>query len=132
MILFSLSHINARSIISGLDIFRDYFSTNSYDVIGVTETWLTPGVVDEAVALDGYALVRLDRDDGRRGGGVALYIKNKFAYTRLTVTKVYAGFEYLLVRITVNGIGVTVGVVYRPPHLTLLCLLNHSKICCPI
>ncbi|KAK9679747.1 Endonuclease-reverse transcriptase [Popillia japonica] len=90
-------------------------SKTCYDVIGVTETWLTPGVVDEAVALDGYALVRLDRDDGRRGGGVALYIKNKFAYTRLTVTKVYAGFEYLLVRITVNGIGVTVGVVYRPP-----------------
>ncbi|RMC17993.1 hypothetical protein DUI87_04869 [Hirundo rustica rustica] len=49
---------------------------HSYDVVAITETWW-----DEShswsTALDGYKLFRRDRR-GRRGGGVALYIKKAF------------------------------------------------------
>lgn len=113
--MFSFSHINARSIISGLDLFRDYFYANSYDFVAVTETWLTAGMADDGVSLDGYALVRRDREDGRRAGGVALYIKNNFTFTLLNLSPVNVGFEHLWVKITLSGISVVVGVIYRPP-----------------
>ncbi|KAK9731638.1 hypothetical protein QE152_g13449 [Popillia japonica] len=54
-------------------------------LLGVTETWLTAGMTDDAVSLDGYTIARRDRDDGRRGGGVALYIRNAFSFVTLGV-----------------------------------------------
>jgi len=45
----------------------------SYNLIAITETWWDESH-DWNIALDGYRLFRRDRR-GRRGGGVALYIK---------------------------------------------------------
>ena len=45
--------------------------------VGVTETWLTEGVLDSEVTHDfpGYTILRCDRSGGRQGGGVALYVR---------------------------------------------------------
>ncbi|KAK4806911.1 hypothetical protein QYF61_012632 [Mycteria americana] len=48
----------------------------SYDVIGITETWWENSH-DWKTTMDGYKLFWKDRK-GRRGGGVALYVKEKF------------------------------------------------------
>ncbi|XP_009951398.1 PREDICTED: cAMP and cAMP-inhibited cGMP 3',5'-cyclic phosphodiesterase 10A-like, partial [Leptosomus discolor] len=46
-----------------------------YDVIGITETWWN-SYYEWTVGLDGYRLFRKDRQ-GRRGGAVALYVKDQ-------------------------------------------------------
>ena len=46
--------------------------------VGLTETLLNEGTKDTEVQLTGYTLVsRRDRKDGRKGGGVALFVKNE-------------------------------------------------------
>ena len=59
--------------------------TSNYDVIGVTETWLSESDGDE-YNISGYTLYRKDRQD-RRGGGVALYIRNSLEAQVLNLDK---------------------------------------------
>jgi len=49
-------------------------SVLNIDVIGITESWLTPDIGDSEVQLAGYEMFRIDRDN-TRGGGVLLYVK---------------------------------------------------------
>ncbi|RMC05467.1 hypothetical protein DUI87_18660 [Hirundo rustica rustica] len=81
----------------------------NYDVVAITETshnWNT--------ALDGYKLFRKDRK-GRRGGGVALYIKKVFDTVSIETNE--DEVECLLVRIKgkANKAGILLGVYYHPP-----------------
>jgi len=56
---------------------------NSKDLIAITETWWDESH-DWNVALDGYRLFRRDRR-GRRGGGIALYIKKTLQSEELSL-----------------------------------------------
>ncbi|GAB0178246.1 maestro heat-like repeat-containing protein family member 7 [Grus japonensis] len=49
---------------------------DSYDLVTITETWWDD-CHDWSAAVDGYKLFRRDRQ-GRRGGGVALYVRECF------------------------------------------------------
>ena len=57
--------------------------SQSYNIIGISETWW-----DEScgwcVAIDGYRLLKRDRQ-GRRGGGVAMYVKHGLDCVELQV-----------------------------------------------
>ena len=53
----------------------------SYDLVAITETWRDHSH-DWRAAMDGYKLFRKDRQ-GRRGGGMALYVKECFEVTEL-------------------------------------------------
>ena len=53
----------------------------SYDLVAITETWWDHSH-DWSAATDGYKLFSKDRQV-RRGGGVALYIKECFEVTEL-------------------------------------------------
>ena len=46
------------------------------DIIGLTESWSHEGILDGEVSFDGFNLFRRDRSDGRRGGGVMLFVKD--------------------------------------------------------
>ena len=46
------------------------------DIIGLTESWSREGILDGEVCFDGFNLFRRDRSDGRRGGGVMLFVKD--------------------------------------------------------
>ncbi|RMC22210.1 hypothetical protein DUI87_00521 [Hirundo rustica rustica] len=86
----------------------------SCDVVAIRETWW-----DEShgwsTARDGYKLFRRDRK-GRRGGGVALYIKK--ALDTIGIETNEDGVEHLWVRIKgkANKADVLLGVCYRPPN----------------
>ena len=49
--------------------------TNSIEIACITETWLNESVPSGAVLISGYILHRNDRSDGRRGGRVAVYVR---------------------------------------------------------
>ena len=56
----------------------------SFDIIALTETWLTPLVIDRLVSIDGYVMLHQDRDTSncngkkKKGGGIVIYVKSPF------------------------------------------------------
>ena len=46
----------------------------------ITETWLSPNV---PIDISGYSLLRHDRSDGRRGGGVCVFVKDMLPFIHL-------------------------------------------------
>ena len=117
-----IAQFNANSLRGHIDFIRLHFSTNSYHVISVSETWLHAGVSDDLVALDGYFLVRHDRV-GRVGGGVACYVHNSLK-VKLIATSVGIEFnapEYIMIEIRLPSDEAVLFVsVYRRPKGTLL------------
>ena len=49
-----------------------------FDIITLCETWLNDTISDNEIGLDGYDLIRKDRN--RSGGGVVMYIRNMISY----------------------------------------------------
>ena len=68
-------------ILPKVDNLRILRSTASPDIICVVESFLNADIVDNEVAIQGYSIVRLDRN--RHGGGILIYIKSQFVYTQL-------------------------------------------------
>ncbi|GAB0190981.1 hypothetical protein GRJ2_001563400 [Grus japonensis] len=87
-----------------------------YDIIGITETWWD-GTYDWSVGMEGYRLFRKDRQ-GRRGGGVTLYVNDQLECMELCLGMGEEPPESLWVSIKGRaGTGDTiVGVCYRPPN----------------
>ncbi|RMC13815.1 hypothetical protein DUI87_08898 [Hirundo rustica rustica] len=86
----------------------------SYDVVAITETWWDDSH-GWSTALNGYKLLRRDRQ-GRRGGGVALHIKQTFDTVGIETKE--DGVECLWVRIKgkANKADILLGVCYHPPN----------------
>jgi hypothetical protein len=53
-----------------------HISNTDMHVICISETWLTKWHTNKRAALQGYKLIRADRCDERRDGGVAMYVRN--------------------------------------------------------
>ena len=71
---------NVRSLLPKISELRQLVASspgNPPDLIAITERWLTPCVPDSAVCLPGYCLYCRDRKDGRQGGGVAVFSRDK-------------------------------------------------------
>ncbi|RMC13342.1 hypothetical protein DUI87_10877 [Hirundo rustica rustica] len=86
----------------------------SCDVAAIMETWWDDSH-GWSTALNGYKIFRRDRQ-GRRGGGVALYIKQTFDTVGIETKE--DGVECLWVRIKgkANKADILLGVCYSPPN----------------
>ena len=79
--IFSLIHLNIRSInkhFEELRLLLDDPIRKKFSIIGLTETWLSNDL-SLPFALDGYDFVVNNRQI-RAGGGVALYVSQKYDY----------------------------------------------------
>lgn len=118
---FSIAHVNARSLFTNFDIFRDHLLINDYNIIAVTETWLSADEAEIAVSIHGYELIHKDRND-RRGGGVAFYLKKELQYDLFNTT--VDGIEQLWIKVKLGKTRVVFGVAYRPEWVNLNDFLN--------
>ena len=66
-----------------VDDLQTVVQQNNVDVIAITEIWLNSKMNDDLVSLSGYSIVRSDRVDGRRGGGVCAFIKSSVPFFTL-------------------------------------------------
>ncbi|GAB0195031.1 hypothetical protein GRJ2_001968400 [Grus japonensis] len=84
-------------------------------LIGITEMWWDSSY-DWSVGVEGYRLFRKDRQ-GRRGGGVALYINDQLECMELHLGMNEEPTESLWVRIKgrARAGDIIAGVCYRPP-----------------
>ncbi|TRZ14270.1 hypothetical protein HGM15179_012835 [Zosterops borbonicus] len=106
-------YTNARSMGNKQEELEVMVQQQSYDVVASTEMWWDDSH-SWSTALDGYKLFRRDRK-GRRGGGLALYIKK--AFDSIDIETNEDGDECLWVRIKgrANKADIVLGVCYRPP-----------------
>ena len=81
-------------------------------IIAVQETWADPSDSDGMYAINGYKLIRADRDTF--GGGVATYIPHSCQHETITIPMTQA--ECIWIRITISQASLVVGNIYRPPR----------------
>ena len=115
-------HLNARSVISKLTDLRRIVKESQTSVLAISESWLDSSITDEEIKIDGYSLIRGDRN--RNGGGVCLYIKNNIPHNRrmdLNTSSLESLWIDLLFPKTKP---ITVGACYRPPNSSIIESLN--------
>jgi hypothetical protein len=101
-----------------LDELTAIASSLKLDFIALCETWLTASVSDEEIHLPGYSSFRCDRDDGRRGGGVCVYVNNCLQCEDISHSYcVPAGIES--VAVIMSSMQILLVVIYIPPNVTV-------------
>ena len=63
---------------SKIDELSVLFTDNCIGIGVLTETWLHRGISDDLIHISGYSVHRLDRQDGRQGGGIAVYVRSGY------------------------------------------------------
>ncbi|RMB99816.1 hypothetical protein DUI87_23593 [Hirundo rustica rustica] len=86
----------------------------NYDIVAITETWWDDSH-SWSTALDGYKLFRRDRK-GRRGGGVALYIRGVLDVTGIETNDDEVESLWVKIKGKANKADILLGVCYRPPN----------------
>ena len=71
-------HLNTNSVLSKIDELRVLAKKSKAAVVGVTESKLDATVLDGEVNIDGYEVIRSDRN--RHGGRVACYVRNDISF----------------------------------------------------
>ena len=86
-----------------------------YDIVVITETWLTPRTSDEDLLISNFSRpYRKDRI-GRPGGGVAIYIKQGL-HSVPRSDLIYGDIEAICVEIILKKHKLLLCGVYRPPN----------------
>ena len=95
---------------------------NQYDVVAVTETWLTSDISDSELLPWGYDIYRCDREclaylgESSRGGGTLLACRSYLRCNPVCLTRNNNGLELSAIELNTNNSGkVSVAVIYRPP-----------------
>ncbi|PKU29972.1 hypothetical protein llap_19725 [Limosa lapponica baueri] len=107
-------YTNACSMGNKQDELEAIVQQDSYDVVTITETWWDD-CHDQNAVVNGYKLFRRDRQ-GRRGGSVALYVRECFDCIELDSSD--DKVECLWVRMKGRQIReiFVLGACYRPPN----------------
>ena len=106
-------HLNVNSLLSKIDEIRDIAYHVKPAVLGITESKLDGSVSNMEINIDGYSIIRSDRN--RHGGGVACYIKNDLCFNTKTIfpnSIEHVFFEILIPKVK----PIAVGIFYRPPN----------------
>ena len=103
-----------------VDLVNNLLETERFDLLCVSETWLTPETLSRFLVFPGYTVVRRDRaksTHGRqvRGGGVAVIHRNDIQCQVLQTPETRL-LEILWLSVTWRGARpAIIGVAYRPP-----------------
>ena len=103
---------NARSLNKQITKFQSYIYAADFDVIAITETWLSDNIYSNEILPNNYNIIHRDRDT--RGGGVLLAVKNSIPFKQLPVPD---EIEIITVEITIQKQIHILCLVYRPPSI---------------
>ena len=108
-------YCNIRSLRNKVDELETLVHEFQPNIIALTETWLTPSIMDSEICLQGYDCLRSDRH-ARTGGGVILYYQKNLNVTLVDAVQNTAGTEeFLCCSVRYGPKVVNIGVVYRSP-----------------
>lgn len=113
---------NCRGIRTKLHTLFMNILANSYDVIVLTETWLTPDIADSEFIDERYTIHRCDRDRAatkrKDGGGVLIAVLKGLRSVRLhSCSPVHTHIEHILIQLPCLGRGgnLVIAALYIPP-----------------
>ena len=109
---FSVCHINAHSIRNKIPSI--HCELNCFDVITVSETWLSDDISNEQLLIPGFQPpIRCDRSH-QAYGGVAVYVKNNLV-CKFRPDLTVPGLEAVWVETRLGQEPLLIGTLYRPP-----------------
>lgn len=109
---------NCRSVLSKVSVLSKYIY--DFDICLLSETWLIP---KNKLYFKNYDIIRVDRsNNNKKGGGVAIIIKNKFKYkVRKQLWNCKDKLEVVAIDIyRCNNEPMTIASCYRPPNNDLI------------
>ena len=106
-----IAYINARSILPKVEQVQHLLYSNNIHLLAVGETWLDESVLDSEIDIDGYSVLRRDRN--RHGGGVMFYVCDNVSYKHVSITT--EEVENIWLSLVVNKKSYLIGNIYRPP-----------------
>ena len=56
-----IAHLNINRLVNKMEGVRELFSTFAFDVLALSETWLSSNITDNEISICGYTLVRKDQ-----------------------------------------------------------------------
>ena len=106
------------------DEMRIHFETAGFDVITVSETWLTKDIGSNILELPEYQLFRCDRDHGgdkagniKKGGGLLMYVRKELKFTYIHEPKMNKSEESCELQLrSPHQKSIVLYNVYRPPN----------------
>ena len=75
---FKMAFLNIVSLPKRFDEINFTMSNKLFDIFSFSETRLDSTITDNMINIDGYDVLRKDRD--RNGGGVCIYLRNSINY----------------------------------------------------
>lgn len=114
-------HLNARSFLPKMAEMRIIASISKTSLIAISKTWIDNSVTDSEISIEGYHILRKDRN--RSGGGVCVYVRSNLAFARRTDID-SDNLESLWLELYLSKTKpIIVGVCYRPP--TQISFIDH-------
>ena len=112
-------YTNSRSLGNKMNDLRALVSTEKIDIIAISETWmrLESHHYKAEYQINGFNLFNTDRNPRRKGGGVAVYVKDNFKCCIKPEIKSGTDTETVWIEIKDDRESLVFGVIYRPPNL---------------
>ena len=110
--MISCCYLNIRSLVNKLSLFQSYIYSSNFDVIYLTETWLSESIFDQEVLPTNYNIYRKDRPS--RGGGVLIAIKDTIPVSVISSNLSNNAPEIIAVRLNLRKL-IVCSCVYLPP-----------------
>ena len=120
-----IAHLNCQSICNKLDYVKLQIKLSGFDIFTLSETWLTQNYPEELLDIPLYDMIRQDRNwegcrENKRGGGVALYLKQGIKYSTAELQKFnFSSQNMEILWVTIkndNQRKIIIGTLYRPPQ----------------
>ena len=114
---FKIASINVASLLLHIEEIRIIMADQRLDLLAVNETRLNSTITDDSIHINGYSIIRNDRN--RNGGGVCIYIRTSIDYCLRNELIPLNEFEILSIDIKKpNSKAFNVTAAYRPPNCT--------------
>lgn len=113
----NVAHLNADGLRHKMDEFRILLKGVNLHCVAISETHFKSYMSNKSVDIEGYRLLRNDRQL-RRKGGVALYVRKSLRVRVVSESvSVIGTLEYLFVELCLASHKVLLGVMYKPPKV---------------
>lgn len=122
--------LNIRSLYANHSLLEIDLMGSEIYTLGLVETWLKPHTLSGILKIEGFDLIRLDRDGPKRGGGVGCYIRNDLQWEYMEdmpETLISNGnIELLTIKvIRLMQKPLLLSIIYIPPKASLNVALDH-------
>ncbi|XP_065672152.1 uncharacterized protein LOC136089977 [Hydra vulgaris] len=94
-----------------MEEFKILCKLKKASIAGITETWFQNSSI---VQIEGYRVYNKNRSDGRKGGGVALYIENNLTSYEISIGNQDSKVEQIWAVVVIMNIKYLIGCIYRP------------------